>query len=487
MSKTDTSAKQHSACDECRKRKLRCSGQPMGCTRCTKQHLTCHYSLQLQMGRPRKRRKIAEEPGEGQLPHSALAEMLVSNANGLNETNQLVQNGFQMVHQDSCPIPTPSSTSSATPPSLAPVPDEDLLFDDFGSFSNGINHIDNDATPPSHSPTTPSLSAILESFPSTFDWNDYLNTTNLPVSVSNACSPKIWTSTHLPPIASDGLATHHYNPVVTSTLPPFTPSPVDLPCTCLPDLCLALSNLSTLTSLPMNPNTIETLQTATRTGHSVLYCPKCPQKFQSSMQNLMLLATLLSGIADSWSHILRASPQDLARGFSIDPNVRTSTSTDPANSRTETEEAEWKLFAHYLIRQYVFGDAPPPGIHLPGICPILSSASSSACPSKPPLIILQNLCDAFERRQKTYHGLIAATGEFPRAHHSTEASATLGRVNCDKELRSKTSDATNHEKNDALCLRIVKGVRSTLALLDTRADPERRTEWQVRLNKMLGR
>lgn len=435
------------------------------------------------MGRPRKRRKIAEEPGEGQLPHSALAEMLVSNENGLNETNQLVQNGFQMGHQDSCPIPTPSSTTSATPPSSAPVPDEDLLYDDFGSLSNGINHIENDATPPAHSPTTPTISAILESFPSTFDWDDYFNTTNLPVSVSNACSPNIPASAHLPPIASDGLPTHHYNPVVTSTLPSFTPA---LPCTCLPDLYLALTNLSTLTSLPMNPNTIETLQTATRTGHNVLYCPECPQKFQSSMQNLMLLATLLSGIADSWSHILHASPQDLARGFSIGPTVRSSTSTDPANSWTETEEAEWKLFAHYLIRQYVFGDAPPPGIHLPGICPILSSTSSSACPSKPPPIILQNLCHAFERRQKTYHGLIEATSEFPRPYHSTEVSATRGGVNCHKELGSKMSTATHHEKKELLCLRIVEGVRNTLALLDTRADPERRTEWQVRLNDILG-
>ena len=410
----------------------------------------------------------------------------MSSENGLNGMNRLVQNGFQTVHQDSCPIPTPTSTSSATPPSSAPVLDEDLLYDDFGSFSNGINHIDDDATPPSHSPTTPSLSAIVESFPSTFDWNDYFNTTNLPVSVSNACSPKTPASTHLPPVASDGLPTHHYNPVVTSTLPSFTPSPVALPCTCLADLYLALSNLSTLSSLPTNPNTIETLQTATRTGHNVLYCRKCPQKFQSGMQNLMLLATLLTGIADSWSRILRASPQDLARGFSIDPDVRSSTSTDPANSWTETKESEWKLFAHYLIRQYVFGDAPPPGIHLPGICPILSSVSSSACPSKPPLIILRNLCDAFERRQKTCHGLIEATGEFPRASHSIEASATLGGVNCDKELRSKMSNATHHGKKELLCLQIVEGVRGTLALLDTRADPEKRTEWQVRLNDILG-
>ncbi|KAF4268556.1 hypothetical protein LV164_001237 [Aspergillus fumigatus] len=48
--------KRHAACDECRKRKLKCSGEATGCSRCLKQSLPCHYSLQKPMGRPPKKR-----------------------------------------------------------------------------------------------------------------------------------------------------------------------------------------------------------------------------------------------------------------------------------------------------------------------------------------------------------------------------------------------------------------------------------------------
>ncbi len=68
-----------------------------------------------------------------------------------------------------------------------------------------------------------------------------------------------------------------------------------------------------------------------------------------------------------------------------------------------------------------------------------------------------------------------------------QLSATLRQVNCDGEPRPKVSNATHHEKQELLCLKLVEGVKSTLALLDSRADPRRRTEWQVRLNEILGR
>lgn len=38
-------------------RKLKCSGEPNGCSRCIRENVTCHYSLQKPMGRPRKRRR----------------------------------------------------------------------------------------------------------------------------------------------------------------------------------------------------------------------------------------------------------------------------------------------------------------------------------------------------------------------------------------------------------------------------------------------
>ncbi|KAK6088282.1 hypothetical protein SCUP234_00770 [Seiridium cupressi] len=48
-------APKHRACDECRTRKLACTKEPDGCSRCKREGITCHYSPQKPMGRPRKR------------------------------------------------------------------------------------------------------------------------------------------------------------------------------------------------------------------------------------------------------------------------------------------------------------------------------------------------------------------------------------------------------------------------------------------------
>ncbi|KAK8216174.1 hypothetical protein IWZ01DRAFT_430641 [Phyllosticta capitalensis] len=49
--------KRHAACDECRHRKLKCSGDKPRCGRCGRENISCVYSPQKQMGRPRKRRR----------------------------------------------------------------------------------------------------------------------------------------------------------------------------------------------------------------------------------------------------------------------------------------------------------------------------------------------------------------------------------------------------------------------------------------------
>ncbi|KAH8675412.1 hypothetical protein BX600DRAFT_172037 [Xylariales sp. PMI_506] len=48
-------APKHRACDECRSRKLACSKEADGCSRCKREGIVCHYSAQKPMGRPRKR------------------------------------------------------------------------------------------------------------------------------------------------------------------------------------------------------------------------------------------------------------------------------------------------------------------------------------------------------------------------------------------------------------------------------------------------
>ncbi|KAK8021555.1 hypothetical protein PG990_006693 [Apiospora arundinis] len=61
MEDLNSAPKKHRACDECRSRKLACSKEADGCTRCKREGIACHYSPQKQMGRPRKRPREEQE------------------------------------------------------------------------------------------------------------------------------------------------------------------------------------------------------------------------------------------------------------------------------------------------------------------------------------------------------------------------------------------------------------------------------------------
>lgn len=63
--------KKHSACDECRARKLKCSGNLSGCERCHKDKVACVYSIQKPMGRPRKRRRGGDTAEDEQIQYSS--------------------------------------------------------------------------------------------------------------------------------------------------------------------------------------------------------------------------------------------------------------------------------------------------------------------------------------------------------------------------------------------------------------------------------
>ncbi|TGZ78698.1 hypothetical protein EX30DRAFT_334049 [Ascodesmis nigricans] len=50
------------ACDDCRARKVSCSGEETGCARCRRSGVTCVYSPPKQPGRPRKIRRTDPPP-----------------------------------------------------------------------------------------------------------------------------------------------------------------------------------------------------------------------------------------------------------------------------------------------------------------------------------------------------------------------------------------------------------------------------------------
>ncbi|RMY03913.1 hypothetical protein D0868_07223 [Hortaea werneckii] len=58
------------ACDECRLKKLKCTGEQPACSRCVREGIQCIYSPQKPMGRPKKRQRTeaTEEDGEAFYP-----------------------------------------------------------------------------------------------------------------------------------------------------------------------------------------------------------------------------------------------------------------------------------------------------------------------------------------------------------------------------------------------------------------------------------
>lgn len=437
----DPSAKRHAACDECRKRKLKCSGDPAGCARCTKQCLICHYSKQAQMGRPRKRRKTSEEaeaePSEPLQPQFILEQPIqpilpdFSGASNRTEFENLCTGPYAQYVKTKTPAPPP--------PWMTQGP---------------LMGYSSDDTPPTGSPPTPNLSQepaeTAYSKEDMFNWPDFSTMTMLPQIVQDNHPPR-------------STSTLHTGSVDTMNDPFAAPS-----CPCLPNLYLTLSSLSTLASFPVSVHTIESLQTAHRTAQSVLYCTVCPTKFQSGMQNVMLSGTLLTVLADAWHRVRTATADGLRSGFS--PS-RSNTMVDEV-SLTDIQSLEWRTFAYHLLRANVFGDKVTP-------CPPRDEPSTEFHPDSVGLAdqsiecrrltginssvrtpTLTGLIDAMERRQSSWHGKTLDTGEFPK-HMSQTAMKEYMRGLTLEQVKELEMDETGH-----LCLKIVDRVRSMVSTLN---------------------
>ncbi|ETN46291.1 uncharacterized protein HMPREF1541_00475 [Cyphellophora europaea CBS 101466] len=412
------SAKKHAACDECRKRKLKCSGEPAGCTRCVKYSIPCIYSPQKQMGRPKKRQR-----------------------------------------QEDTNTAEPASSSTSQPfvdPNLTTADIDRTNFENIcnGALSGGLRNTSRkashpmqslDNTPPSDNPRTPSDSDIFNlSYPTDYSlWPDFSDTT-LPMPLqdtSAAYNPKPTSNGGDPTFDPDT------DPATLSTLPSIPD------CPCLPNLYLTLSTLSTLSAFPVTSHTITTLSSAHRTAHSVIYCAICPQKFQSGSQNVMLSNTLITVLVDQWQRVLKCPASALEKGFSSSP---------PSAHMSAITELEWKTFAYDLMRAFVFGDrtATPP--------PTSSPAPGAMPPSSAEITTLMGLAESMERRQKQWHGHENETGEFPkRMTHDLAlghaAGLTLDDIRkMEDDVRSKKNGPGEH----FLCLQLVTHAKNCIRSLD---------------------
>ncbi|KAL2841080.1 hypothetical protein BJX68DRAFT_245946 [Aspergillus pseudodeflectus] len=299
MGSEQAQVKRHAACDECRKRKLKCSGELSGCSRCIKQSLVCHYSVQKQMGRPPKKRLREDDTDLSFL--------------------DLPNNG---------PWPSSSAISKPTTDYGTEVPDmlEDpqLLSSMYPTpyafpyrLSSDEEHHHTWQLAPNET-----LSSIP---PTTSPWPDF--------SSVSAAAPNPFT---MPP----GLTP----PMSNSGCQP-DPS-ANKECSCLSYLYLCLSHLSSLKPFPVSQHTICSLYISARTAQAVIRCQACPTKFDTGLQNVMFTGTLLNVIADSWLRVSKADAMELGR------LVAPPTYTAMVN-KSENPAVAWKDYLRQLVRHSV--------------------------------------------------------------------------------------------------------------------------------------
>ena len=399
------------------------------------------------MGRPRKKQRTTDEddvPPESQT------------ANAARRRPQLVDPADQHALDSLCPTPYTSYLKNHTPPPHAPFITTGSTYEDrTRSLAES-----SESTVSSTSPPTPLSNAPSGAYPSELAlWPDYSHMLQLPAVVQdNHQKNSSFSSEHSlvdqPPYIS-GLSEE-------LGILPSIPS-----CPCLPNLYLTLSTLSTLFSFPVGQHTIITLQTAARTAHSVLYCRICPQKFQTGMQNVMLLGTLLTVLADAWHRVRRLTADEIRTNFSNTStrsrsNPTLATITDSSSSvvpLTLRERLEWLTFRHTLIRNNIFADADVPTPPDPSTSPLHPPTPDTA---------LLTLLESMDRRQTHWHSPETATGEFPPrlggSHQSQDeehgnVGMTLAQID---ELEKSVHDGTQRH----FCLTLVDRTRAAVKALD---------------------
>ncbi|PYH95847.1 hypothetical protein BO71DRAFT_350446 [Aspergillus ellipticus CBS 707.79] len=290
--------KTHAACDECRGRKMKCSGEPAGCTRCIKQGLPCHYSVQKQMGRPPKKRVREDED---------LPPFTLSNSETWTSDSDITSLGSLTCR-----------TSENTPSDYLSQPSPHLFFADGNDNHSGQFFL---KKPLSTIPAT------------TSPWPDFAN-----VSTSSA---NLLT---LPPDLSQ-LPSH---PASSSDS-----DSSDRQCPCLSYLYLCLSHLSSLAPFPVSQHTLCSLYIAARTAQAVIRCQACPMRFSTGYQNVTFTGTLLTVIADTWLRVSQANAADLGR-------QTTSPAYATTIDRSPDPMAGWKDWLLQTVRQGVTGGSYDP-------------------------------------------------------------------------------------------------------------------------------
>ncbi|KAM0722929.1 hypothetical protein Q7P37_001127 [Cladosporium fusiforme] len=324
----DSQIKRRAACDECRTRKLKCSGEQPACARCLRENLTCVYSPQKQMGRPKKRQRA----------DGGLDDEFTTGDISLDQQYGFANLEGQWQQQ-------PSDFMNNMPVQNDTLSDTQLNSFDFGQAF------------------TPGGSLQPWMLPSDTDWNTAPKPNNL------------LDTTTIPGLTPD-TSSHNSPPTLNSNSNIAEPDRVPT-CACLSTLYLTLSTLTAMDSTFPFPTSLHPMREAMQTAASVIDCPTCPTRFITGLQNVQLLNALLMSLADRFARVLNSISTE-ASALS-DHNASLS---DPSQHKTKSfrladlstpghlhtggdhcaasfnlsfSPAEWRSMAKKVVRAEVYG------------------------------------------------------------------------------------------------------------------------------------
>ena len=336
---TSYMSKPHNACDECRTRKLKCSGEPTGCSRCKADRVACRYSPRKQMGRPRKKRKDEEV-----YPQSSYEPWTIGDATRSLPASMPSEDSSLAFADMSTHLPHSGSYSSVSSGGMGSP-----------ALNYGLSNMDLGYLDPSNSQT-----ALTPGLPPSMDMNMDFSNLNYP-STSNM--------THEPYSYGSGANYSLTASPVPQALPTpptaTTPAPPEQRCNCLPQLYKTLQALPNYTSNPTFPLTLRPLKHATGVARTLLHCPSCASTYSNALQNSMGSVTLLNLIITTYHKLLshidsraKSAPNKIKFRFGeAHPQGEGHTGglDCPMGVEVDLSGAEWRSLARKAVRREVMG------------------------------------------------------------------------------------------------------------------------------------
>ncbi|KAI1761868.1 hypothetical protein GGR53DRAFT_453100 [Hypoxylon sp. FL1150] len=381
------SAPKHRACDECRTRKLACTKEPDGCSRCKRERITCHYSLQKPMGRPRKRPRDEasnnDKPAEAQATHDAATT-------GLPPPDTVDAGRFYNL----------LSGGEVNYDALEGSQEKGYQWS-FGYTGDSLGDIGFDPVP-EH---TPMFSAA------NVDPSLFVSATAVDAMATDPPSVE-----QLPNLSPNSASTPES--VGSSYGAPQSSAPPVVGCAHTAALYLALDAMQTV---PADlEEAIRHARRATKTAYHVVNCPVCsfqiepPENAAGSdimrnFQNLMLLAALIPSIVHAYERILQAVDNEANKAVAERRHLvfklrglggilwgagehENCGASDVLNHR-EMEPAMWRLTVRALLKADVYG---------------LSGMDSDAADRSPLHIGLKDIVLQMEQKSKARHAVMDA-------------------------------------------------------------------------------